>query len=110
MSLDVEVRLGPGHIMLDGDPALPKRAQPPPIFSLCLLQPNGWMDQDATWYGGSSQPRRHCVRWGPSDHPLQKKGGIADMGQEPMSVVAKRLDGSRCHLIWRYASAQGTLC
>jgi len=24
------------------------------------------MDQDATWYGGMPEPRRHCVRWGPS--------------------------------------------
>jgi len=23
-----------------------------PIFGLRLLWPNGWMDQDATWYGG----------------------------------------------------------
>jgi len=28
----------------------------------------------------------------------------------PMSVVAKQLDGSRCHLIRRYASAQATFC
>jgi len=27
-----------------------------------------------------------------------------------MSVVAKRLDGLRCHLVWRQASAQATLC
>jgi len=47
---------------------LPKNGtQPPlPIFSPCLLWPSGWMDQDATWYGGMPRPRRHCVRWGPS--------------------------------------------
>jgi len=30
----------------------PKRglSLPPPIFSQCLLWPNGWMDQDATWH------------------------------------------------------------
>ena len=28
----------------------------------------------------------------------------------PYYVVAKRLDASRCHLIWMLASAQGTLC
>ena len=27
-----------------------------------------------------------------------------------MSIVAKRLDGSRCHLVWRQASTQATLC
>jgi len=36
------------------------------------LWPNGWMDQNGTWHGGRPQPRRLCVRWGPS--PLPKKG------------------------------------
>jgi len=51
MPLGTEVGLGPGAIVLDGDPALasPKRAQLP-IFGPCLLWPNGWMDQDVTWY------------------------------------------------------------
>jgi len=31
-----------------------------------LLWPNGWMHQDATWYGSRPRPRPHCVRWGPS--------------------------------------------
>jgi len=31
-----------------------------------LLWSNGWMDQDATWYGGRPRRRRHCVRWRPS--------------------------------------------
>ena len=29
------------------------------------------MDQDATWQGSRPQPKRHCVRWGPSS-PFQK--------------------------------------
>jgi len=28
----------------------------------------------------------------------------------PMSLVVKRLDGSRCHLVCKYVSAQTTLC
>ena len=40
-----------------------KRHSSPPIFGPCLLQPNGWMDQDTTWYGGRPRPRRHCVKW-----------------------------------------------
>jgi len=28
----------------------------------------------------------------------------------PIYVVAKWLDGSRCHLVWRKGSAQATLC
>jgi len=39
MPIRMEVGLGPGHIVLDGDPApLPKKtAQQPPIFGPCLL-------------------------------------------------------------------------
>ena len=68
MALGMEVGLGPGHIVLDGDPAsVPKKvAEPPPIFGPFLLWPNGLMHQDATWYAGRPQPRRLCVRWGPS--------------------------------------------
>jgi len=55
MPLVMEVGLGPGGFVFDGDPATPsrKKAHPPHlIFGPCLLWPNGWMDQDATWYGG----------------------------------------------------------
>jgi len=53
MPLGMELGLGPGDFVFDGDPATPrKRAHPPPNF------------------------------W-------------------PMSIVAKRLDGSRCHFLRR---------
>ena len=65
MALGMEVGLGPSHIVLDGDPApIPQKGDRPPIFGPFLLSPNGWMQQDATWYGGRPQP--NCVRWGPS--------------------------------------------
>jgi len=75
LGLGKEVGLGLRHIVLDGDPApLPKKgAEPLPIFGPFLLWPNGWMHQDATWYGGRSQPRQLCVKWG--HIPLPKKGG-----------------------------------
>jgi len=69
MPLGTEVGLGPGHIVLDGNPAPPRKAaqQPPQLFRpMSILWPKGWMDQDITWYGGRPQPRRHCIRWGPS--------------------------------------------
>ena len=67
MPLGAEVGLGLGDNVLDGDSGPPRKgAQQPPLFGSCLLWPNGWMDQDTTWYGGKSQPRRHCVRWEPS--------------------------------------------
>jgi len=61
MPLGMEVGLGPGHIVLDmGTAPLKKKAHPAPIFGPCLLWPNGWMDLDATWYGGRYRPRPHC--------------------------------------------------
>jgi len=58
MTLGMEVGLGPGHIVLDGDPALlPKKGGRAPNFRPILLWPNGWMDYDATWYGGRPWPR-----------------------------------------------------
>ena len=53
MALGMELGLGPSHIVLDGDPAplTEKGGRAPPIFGPLLLWPNGWMHQDATWYG-----------------------------------------------------------
>ena len=53
MALGMEVGLGPGHIVLDGDLA-----------------------------------------------SFPKKGG-APTNLRPIFIVAKRLDASRCHLVWR---------
>jgi len=62
MKLGLQVGLGPGHIVLDGEdpPPSPKGAKPPNLPSV--------------------------------------------------SAVPKWLDGSKCHLVWRYASAEATLC
>jgi len=69
---------------------LPLKGAQPPIFGLCILWQNGYMDQDATWYGGRPRPRRHCVRWGAQLRaPPQEKGGHGP-NFWPMSLVAKR--------------------
>jgi len=71
----MEVGLGPGHIVLDGDRTIPstKRGRSPsPISGPFLLWQNGWMHQVATWYGGRPQLRRLCVRWG--RNPLPTRG------------------------------------
>jgi len=45
VKLGMQVGLGPGHIVLDGDPApLPQKGAEPPILGPYLLWPNGWMD------------------------------------------------------------------
>ena len=83
-----ELGLCPSDIVLDGDPAhpSPKRRQIPPIFGPCMLWPNGWMDQDGTWYGGRPRPRRHCVRCGPSSPALKK--GVTAANFWPICIVA----------------------
>jgi len=83
-------------------PSLKRGQSPIPNLGPSLLWPNGRMDQDVTLYGGRPHPRPHCTGWGPSP----PKGGSHPPAQfRPMSHVAKRLDGLRCHLVWRWASA-----
>jgi len=106
----MEVRFGPGHIALDGNPAFPtKGAQQPPLSRFtasvrinrgpCLLWPNGWMDQDTTRCGGRPWPMPHCVRWGPS-YPKRAQPP-PHFSVHVTYIVAKRLNGSRCHLVRR---------
>ena len=83
MPLDMEVSLDPGHTVLDGDPApLPKKGGTTPKFwPMC---PNGWIDQDATWYGGRPRLRPRCIRWAPSSSPTER--GTAAPTFRPMSI------------------------
>jgi len=73
-----------------------------PVCNVGVLWPNGWMDLDKTW-------QLHCVRWGPSSPTERGKAAPTfeiygcrlcprPYNPRPMSIVAKRLDGSRCHL------------
>jgi len=83
--------LDPSNIVLDCDPPPLSRKgdRAPPN---CLLWPNGWMDQNATWHGGSSRHRPHCARGGPSSHSLKKGTHAPPRNFRLMSIVAKRLD------------------
>ena len=86
MKLGTEVGLGPGHIVLDGNPA--------PSPHVCCGQTAGWI----------KMPLGTEVDLGPDDimsdvdpsAPAKKRGG-----QEPPlfgpCIVAKRIDGSRCY-------------
>jgi len=58
MLLGMEIGLGPGRIMLDGDP--PKGAQRPAQFSAhdCCGQTAGWIKMPL----GRDVDMRHCVR------------------------------------------------
>jgi len=80
-----------------GNQPPPQKGAVPPsgIFGPYLLWPNGWMDQDGTWREGGPWSRPHCARWEPRSPP-PKRGRTPDF--RPISIVAKRLDASRCHL------------
>ena len=80
MPLDTEVGLAPGNIVLMDTQLLdPKRGTAAPTFGPCLFWPNGWMDQDATWYMEVSLGPGHIVLDG---DPVPPK-----MGQStPISV------------------------
>ena len=141
------IGLSPGHIVRFG-PSSPskQKGHSPPIFGPYLLWPNGWIDQDATWYEGRRRPgdivldgtqlppkrgtspqfSAHACRGqmaglikmalgtevgvGPGDIVLDvdpappPKRGIATSSLihfSSMSIVAKRLDGSRYHFAAR---------
>ena len=74
-----------------------KRAHPShPFFGPYLLWPNGWIDEDATWYGSRPQPRPHCIRRGPSS-PRKGQGSPLLFGpcllrpRSPISATAELL-------------------
>jgi len=103
ISLGTEVGLTLGDIVLDGDPApLPLKGQSSPQFSANVRcsQTAGWtkmplgmdvgLDSGDFVFGGDPAPPPRKAQPLPNFWPLC-----------PMSIVAKRLDGSRCHLVWR---------
>ena len=91
MPLGMEVAIGPGQIVLDEDTApLPQKGRSPQFSAnICCGQMAGWI----------KMPLRREIGLSPSDivlddedpAPLLQKGRI----------VAKRLDGSRWHLVRR---------
>ena len=98
-----EVGLSLGDlVVLDGDPASPPqkggRAHSP-IFGPILLWPNGWMHQDATWHGASLSLGNFVLDGDTAPSPKMGRSPLPNF--RPISIVAKRLDASRCHLVRR---------
>ena len=85
-----------------------KGAEPLPNFRPMSIVPNCWMDQGGIWMEVGLGPG-HIVLDGDTA-PSPKKGQSPKNNFRPIFIVAKRLYASRCHLVWRYASAQATLC
>jgi len=98
MKLGTEVDLGPGHIVLDGDPAPLSQRNTAPSF-----RPMSVCGQTAGWI---KMPLGREVDLGPGHIVFDGAQLLPTKGHSPcnfwpMSVVAKRLDGLRCHLVWR---------
>ena len=91
MKLVVQVRLGPGHIVLDGDPALPPQRGTAPQFSahICCYQMTSCIKMSLGMELGLG-PGDFVLDGDPAPPP--QKGGIVP-NFRPMFIVAKRLDG-----------------
>jgi len=97
MPLGTEVVLVPGDFVLDGDPAplLTKGAEPPPQLSAQVHcgQTAGWIKTALGTEVGLG-PGHIVLDCFPA--PLSTKGAeLPPHNYQPMSIVAKRLHGSR---------------
>ena len=99
MPLGIEVGLSPGDFVLDEDPApYPKRGGAHPIFGhVCCGQTAAWIKMPLGTKVGLGL-RDIVLHGDPALPPLK---GHSTSNFRPMSIVAKRLDGLRCHLVWR---------
>jgi len=101
MSLGMDVGLSPGDFVLDGDPVpLSKRGlSTPPQVSAHIYcgRTAGWIKMPLGTKVGLS-PIDSVLDGDPAKIP---KGGTAPPNFRPTSIVAKRLHGSRCHLVRR---------
>jgi len=104
MKLGMQLGLGPGHIVLDGDVgSLPQRDRVPPIFDfsahIYCRQTAAWIKMPLDMEVGLGTG--HIVVDGDPATPPPK--GAQPSNFRPMSIVPKRLGGSS-------ASTQATLC
>jgi len=102
MKLGMQAGLGPGHIVLDVDPApAPKGHSPPRQFSahICCGQLAAWIKMPLSMEVGFG-PCDIVLDGDPAPSPI-KGAAPSLLNFGPISIVAKRLDASRCHLVWR---------
>jgi len=100
MPLGMELGFGPGDFVSDGDPAplTQKGGGAPPHFLVHVYcgQTAGWIKIALGTEVGLGPG--HIVLDGDPAPPSQK-GRTAATNFRPISIVAKRLDASRCHLV-----------
>ena len=88
-------------------PSSPSLWHSPQFFGQCPLWPNGWMDEDATWYGSRPRARPHCIRRGPSSPRKGHSGPHPSF--RPMFTVATVAHLSYCLALVYDADAIQTL-
>jgi len=101
MKLGMQVGLGPDHIVLHGDPApRPPKVGRAPQFSahVCCGQVAGLIKMPLVREVGLS-PSDNVLDGDPAPLPKRRRSPPPP-NFRPMSVVTRRLDGSRCHLAW----------
>jgi len=104
MPLGMEVYLSPGDFVLDRDRAplssSPKRGRSPQFSAQVYCgQTAGWIKMPLITEVGLDD----IVLDGDPALFSPKRGRSPLPNFRPMSIVAKRLDGSRWHLAWRWA-------
>jgi len=88
MALGMEVGLGPGNFVFDGDPAIPRTEG---TLTTSQFLAHVYCDQTAGWIktplgtGSRPRPRPHCIRRVPA---LRETGTAATPTFRPMSIVA----------------------
>jgi len=112
MPLGMDVGLRPGRIVLDRDPAPPKKSGTAfPNFrpmSVVVKRLDGSGIQDATRYEGMPRPMPRCVRCETSSSA--KRGTPSNF--RPMSFVAKRspISATAEHLLYSASSSKRLMC
>jgi len=99
MPFGMDVGLSPGDLVLDGDPVpLPKKGGGAPKFSAHVYcgQRAGRIKMPLGTKVGLS-PGDSVLDGNPAPYP---KGGEAPPNFRSTTIVAKRLYGSRCHLVY----------
>ena len=99
MKLGMQVGLGPGHVVLDGDQhPLPQRGTAPQFSAhICGGQMAAWLKMSLGMELGLGLGE--FVLDGDPMPPFQK-GAEPPSNFQPISIVAKRLHASKCHLVW----------
>jgi len=91
----MKIGLGPDHIVLDEDPAPPGWAHPFQFSAhVCCGQTAEWIKMPL---GREIDPGDIVL----DGEPVPPKGGHSSPHFRPMSIVAKRLDGSGYYLVRR---------